>query len=447
MADFNINESTTIDVITTTPTRTFGHLDFGRLLDRDELFDKLGKIHGQENREFDEASSDISRYYLIVLAVIGVPTNALTVATILSMHALSPATFFVVLLAIFDGSALVVKLIGQQLAQHGLQDHAWFCKSMDPLSIFFSTTANWILVLICLERFISVCYPLKKAYLFTKRRSFIVAAILIGFLFTLIMTALGVTRTSHKGKCTAEKRFTSFYSNVWLYINVALHLFIPFVLIAFLTAFIIYGLRKSRKHRMSLMRKNDETEEEMKVLKDGSQDDAKVARKSRPSSTSITPTARHNQKMLDDTARVERTITLMLIVAALVFLVLSLPMALYYFLKGFGRVSENTAEAASWRLYEQIAYVLVDSSHAVNFFLYFFTAKRFRVQLTRIMTGRASCWGRRISRRGRGTGSNVSGTDNRRGSKTATSNATASTAASSRGPRSSAVYYPPGSEC
>ena len=66
------------------------------------------------------AASNIKKYNLIVLAVIGVPSNALTVATILSMHALSPATFFVVLLAVFDGCALIVKLLGNQLGQHGV---------------------------------------------------------------------------------------------------------------------------------------------------------------------------------------------------------------------------------------------------------------------------------------------------------------------------------------
>ena len=88
-----------------------------------------------------------------------------------------------------------------------MQDHLWFCKHIEPLSIFFSTTANWILVLICLERFISVCYPLKKAYLFTKRRSYICATILIGSLFAFIMTALGVTRTVQNNICTTEQRW------------------------------------------------------------------------------------------------------------------------------------------------------------------------------------------------------------------------------------------------
>ena len=232
---------------------------------------------------------------------------------------------------------------------------------------------------------------------------------------------------------------------------IALFIFIPFVLIAFLTAFIIYGLRQSRKHRMSLMRKSDGDSEEMKVLKDNNggsasgsndrsgksrnSDAASGQRKSRALSTPATPTALHNQRMLEDTARVERTITLMLIAAAVIFLVLCLPMTLYYLIQGFSISQEMTVEKARWTLYHMIAFLFIDSSHAVNFFLYFFTAKRFRVQLIRIVTGRASCWGRRLTRRGRNKGSNGNRTDNGPNSKTATSNSTASTGLASNGPR------------
>ncbi|GFR84946.1 thyrotropin-releasing hormone receptor [Elysia marginata] len=342
------------------------------------------------------------------------------------MNKLSPANLFVVLLGIFDACALSVKLSGQLMKQHGVHGHAWCCKFLDPLSISFSTTANWFLVLICLERFISVCYPLKKRYLFTKKRSFIIAAVLIGLMFTLIMTSLGVTRTFNKKKCFTNASFRWYFENVWLYLNVALHFFLPFILIIFLTSFIIHGLRKSREHRMSLVRKSNGSISRAKVLQDG----GGAGKKSRSLSTPITPvtpTALHNQRMLDDTARLERTITLMLIAASIFFLVSALPMSLYYLLRGFRDNQEVTIETARWVLYQQIAYVCVDSSHAINFFLYFFTAKRFRVQLIRTVTGRARCCERRISpRRRSGNSSNIDQAYSGPDSKMATFNLTSS---------------------
>ncbi|GFN94804.1 thyrotropin-releasing hormone receptor [Plakobranchus ocellatus] len=404
-----------------------------------------------------EVADDMQKYYLIVLAAIGVPSNALTVATILSMNALSPATFFVVLLAVFDGSALVLKLLGNQLGLLELDNRAWFCQFLEPLGISFTTTANWILVLICLERFISVCYPLKKVYLFTKRRSFICAAILVVTLFSVIMAILGVTRYPTRSGCSTRERFTWFYKNVWFfYINPGLYFFLPFCLIAILTGFIIYGLQQSRKHRMSLIRKSEDqpkSGEEMRFLNTRGEDGGGgrpssaglgAPRRSRALSTPVTPTALHNKKMLDDTARVERSITLMLIVAAVVFLVLSLPMCLYQLIFRFYKDrGARTVQQAEWRLYLMIAFLLLDSSHAVNFFLYFFTAKRFRTQLLRIVTGRAFRCSRRLSRRGRNAGVN----GNRLGPGTASKSASSShlTESTDLVPhhgRQGNVYYP-----
>ncbi|GFO20204.1 thyrotropin-releasing hormone receptor [Plakobranchus ocellatus] len=406
--------------------------------------------------QLQKVAYDIHRSYLIVLAVIGVPSNVLTVATILSMNALSPATFFVVLLAAFDGSALVLKLIGNQLGRFQLHKRAWLCQFLEPLTMSFATTANWILVLICLERFISVCYPLKKVYLFTKRRSYISAAILVATIFSLIMSLLGVMRIPTRTGCSTKSRFTWFFQYVWLlYINPGLYFFLPFGLISALTGCIIYGLRKSRKHRLSLIRKSEtqpESGEEMRTLNTRGEDGGAgrpssagfgAPRRSRAQSASVTPTALHNKKMLNSTARVERTITLMLIVAAGIFLVLSLPMCLYQLLSQFYTdPGAKTVKQAQWRLFYMIAFLLLDSTHAVNFFLYFFTAKRFRVQLWRILTGRAfRCTGC-LSRRGRNLG--AYGTRSGQGTMSKSSQTTESTdLVSHQGQQSNA--YPPAS--
>ncbi|RUS84725.1 hypothetical protein EGW08_007512 [Elysia chlorotica] len=426
-------------------SNVFGTFDISDHGDND-LLGSLKKYNNREILRLQEAATDIGKYYLIVLFTIGVPCNALTVATIVSMQALTPATFYVALLAVFDGCALIVKLIGNQISLASTAS-IFYCNVLDPLSSYFTITANWVLVLICLERFVSVCYPLQKAYIFTKRRSYISAAILAGFTFVFIMTHQGVMRTTGKEGCITRPRYSSYYNNEWIYISACLYLFIPFVIIVCFTACIIYGLRKSRKHHVSLMRKNDE-EEEMKVLEDGARSSEGHGKTSRSMSTPVTPTAAHNQKMLKDTERVERTITLMLVAAGGIFLLLSLPLAVYYIIRGLNRRDEYSVESARWTLYRYIAFVFFDSSHAVNFFVYFFTAKRFRTQMLRVVTGRASCWGRRISQRGRKPGSSGYQQKLRLTSKSSTSCSTATTGvlASPSGPRKSTVYFPPTSE-
>ncbi|GFR79335.1 thyrotropin-releasing hormone receptor [Elysia marginata] len=388
-ADFNTSESTATYASTT---------ESGK-------FHLLKLLHGltdsQESYELNQTNRGIRKYYLIILAAVGIPSNILALVTILSMHALSPATLFVVLLAILDGSALTVKLIGNQMAEDGMNNNIVFCKFLDPLSIFFSMAASWMLVLICLERFISIKYPLQKAYLFTQRRSFIMASILIGSLFIFIMTTLGITRVPGTDRCKTKERYKDFHNNIWLYLNVALHLFIPFLLILVLTVSIIYGLHRASQHRLFLVRKSIDANVEMSAMEDARQETPRASKISRSTSTKTTsPTASssNNQKILTDAARVERTITLMLITAGVIFLVLSLPMALFYLIHGFGGPQGKTTEADRWLLYKQIAYVLIDSSHAINFFLYFFTAKRFRDQLVRLFC----CWGCKTWSRQRG---------------------------------------------
>ncbi|RUS72306.1 hypothetical protein EGW08_019929 [Elysia chlorotica] len=210
--------------------------------------------------------------------------------------------------------------------------------------------------------------------------------------------------------------------------NAALHLFLPFFFIALLTSFIIYGLQKSRKHRMSLMRRSDGNGEEMTALKNGGD----ASKKSRSHSAGNTATNKHNQKMLDDAARVERTITLMLIAAGVIFLVLSLPMTIYYIVHGFTHIKRMSVKEARWALYHMVCFVFIDSSHAINFFLYFCTAKRFRTQLIRIVTWRAACWGRRMTRRANTAGSNGNHADSGASVKTNCTNSTLLSASSAK---------------
>ncbi|RUS73454.1 hypothetical protein EGW08_018777 [Elysia chlorotica] len=449
MADLLVSNSSSND---SSYNRLWRLLDLGG----DPLLTSTISLHSYQERNEEYfrlawLSKHIQRYYLMVLAAIGVPSNVLTVATILSMHALSPATFFVALLAVFDGCALSVKLLGRQLEQNKVI-HA----------LLLGVAAALIVTLVLKSRGQTPAnlppFPGRRVPIFGHllmlgseareklleiRKTYISAVTLIGSLFALIMTTLGVTRTYDNGDCVVSRRLLWFHQNVWLYLNLALHVFIPFTCTALLTLFIIHGLRKGRQHRLSLVRKTHASGEKMRALQDGASD------KCRSSSTPITPTSVHNQRLLDDTARVERTITLMLITAGLVFLLLSLPMALYCMVQGFSTRSEQSVTAARWVPYKIVAYLLIDTTHAINFFLYFMTAKRFRVQLLRVVMGHAACWTAR-RRHGpnqeHGEAASAANTRLRRraGSKSAASHSTGSACLSSSGSRGSFVYLPSG---
>ena len=68
----------------------------------------------------------------------------------------------------------------------------------------------------------------------------------------------------------------------------------------------------------------------------------------------------------------------MLVGAALVFLALTLPTCLYHLFLYKLYDPRVLKESAQRYLFEQVVYFLADANHAVNFFIYFVTAAKFR---------------------------------------------------------------------
>ncbi|CAL1533053.1 unnamed protein product, partial [Lymnaea stagnalis] len=306
----------------------------------------------EEIQRLNNAVENIRSTYIWVVFALGFPGNIFCIITVLTMQNVTPATFFVSLLAFCDGCTLVVKLVYHQIFKHGMHLGSVGCK-MAFLPLFFSTLANWVLVLICAERFISVCFPLKKTYIVTKRRSYICAGVLSVVLLVMWSLLYGVMRDQDVSglHCGTFDEYLVFWKNWWYWINAFLFLFLPFPCIVVLTAFIIRGLAVSRSDRRSIMRSSSKA-------KDG------------------------NRRLMEEAERLERNITIMLILAAVIFLILSLPGCIYVLMYSD---SNDDLKRAKWELFSQIQHVLSDSSHAVNFFLYFFSAQRFRAHFFSIL--------------------------------------------------------------
>ncbi|CAG5125594.1 unnamed protein product, partial [Candidula unifasciata] len=312
--------------------------------------------------EICDAVTQFSNTYLWILFAIGVPGNVLTIITTLSMQALSPATFFIALLAFFDGSALVVKLIFQQLYRYEVQIGNVGCK-MEFLTMYLATVANWMLVLICAERFISVCYPLKKISVFTKKRGYICAATVAAFFLCFYGILFVVMRDKGPGMtCGTNNNFLSFWATYWYWLNAAMFLFIPFIIILVFTGGIIRGLYLSRRDRRFLMQK-------------GSGRD-----------TGNECATGNNQRLVAESERIERAITIMMILAAVLFVAFALPACVFRLLSDPKfRGDCDTIANAYWAMFEQVQFLLVDLTHVLNFFMYFFAVRRFRSQLFKLL--------------------------------------------------------------
>lgn len=289
----------------------------------------------------NELCNSINKYYLWVIFCIGFPGNIASVITVLSMSKLSTATLYVAILAIADASALFLKLLFQQLYKYIYFDNI-ACK-MTILTFIFPYYANWILVLVCFERFLAVCFPFQKGIYFTKRKAFIIALLLfiavIVFFFHLF-----ITYGNNKSRCDFLMPINE---TVWSWFNVFAYFLAPFVLLVIFSTLIIVGLRQYHKERKSILRES------------------------------------HQGK--SNSGNLEQAISVMMAVAGVVFLICTLP-ACIYFLASFELDDQDALSIARWSLFHQISSAFADLNHAINFYLYFLSARKFRSQFYYLVT-------------------------------------------------------------
>ena len=92
---------------------------------------------------------------------------------------------------------------------------------------------------------------------------------------------------------------------------------------------------------------------------------------------------------MSETMRQQRQITMMLVVVCVAFVLLITPNAIFYAVKPYWTYTRNTLGHATFIFTGELIFLLCDSTHAVNFYLYFLSTKRFR---TRCLEMLCYCW-------------------------------------------------------
>lgn len=103
--------------------------------------------------------------------------------------------------------------------------------------------------------------------------------------------------------------------------------------------------------------------------------------------------------------RQQRQITIMLVVVCIAFVLLIAPLALFFAVESYVSFEERSLMHAKVLFTRQLVHALADSTHAVNFYLYFFSNRRFRKRCIETVF----CCCMRGRRRRRFRGSTVSG--------------------------------------
>lgn len=282
-----------------------------------------------------QAANTVRSVYIWVLVLCGVPGNLAAIATILRMP-VTTATFYVALLSSVDVWTLMLKLGFHQMHTYRVYPNRGLaCRLLNLVLETSSCYASWLLVLVCFERFISVHFPLKKRVYFTKKRAYISAAVLGGLILIAFFHYVFV---SGYYDCSEPADIDRVHESVWLWVHACLYFFLPFLGVAALAANIVVSLYRSKHARQT-----------MNV---------------------------HNRSQ--DIGGTERAISVMLASAAIVFLILSLPTCVYYLADDETKAAWGITTKAKKYLFFQVTTILADATHAVDFYMYFLSAARFR---------------------------------------------------------------------
>ncbi|XP_033744887.1 growth hormone secretagogue receptor type 1-like [Pecten maximus] len=229
----------------------------------------------------------------------------------------------------------VIKMLGTDL--RALSDIG--CKIF---FVFFRTgkmTSSWIVVFLCVERFIAVWFPLKAKRINTKLKTIIALAIV----YLVMITFNSVWSFSSlivKGMCypdaydRSDPYLSAKYANM-IYMGCALYSIAPMCIMAVLTTLILYKLAVYRNKRKQM-----------------------------------------TSRAKSDTEGVKITAMLLGIVTA--YIVLVLPVTMLHLFAFFFKINAFGNNAKGFLVFKEVSQLLEQLNYSINFFLYIMTSTQFR---------------------------------------------------------------------
>ncbi|XP_046565915.1 rhodopsin-like [Haliotis rubra] len=283
-------------------------------------------------------------YYIWVIFGFGFPGNLMSLCVIVGMskRRLTTSFFYVAVLAVVDNITIILKIVENQSRSHvKLVFDETGCQFLFFFGLTCAAFANWILIIISAERLTAVAFPMKVALIWSLRRA--VGVIVCVFVFIgLIHGHIFATVTHHSNyTCTVKDQFQQYIHPYWYFTSSAVYAFIPATCLILFNVLIILLLRRSSAQRRNMLSQSD------------------------PS--------------LLEARRQERQVTIMLVVVAVTFLVLTIPRCISVI--AFHSMCTNNSDVmctARRQLFSTLTTQIADTNHAINFYLYFLTGRRFR---------------------------------------------------------------------
>ena len=340
------------------------------------LYDNFGTI--LEHDEKQDAFIRAKFYILAFIIVMGVIFNFLACAVFLQKGIKKTVTvIYFFALACADNVVLIGEILhwlktqttsGQYMIGHPVIDtntHA--CRLNYFLRYFGRLLSSWLVVSICVERFITVAYPLGLARSSTPRKAKVVilGLVVASFLATSPVFVVFDVRPDEIGQLTCHyfENYQKFYYAWILCVIFIGELLVPSVIVLVFTILIIKKLRKAQLQRM--------------YSKEGQKDVKK-----------------------DDRKNTQTTIALLAV--SIAFVTLRTPYAIMYPIHLYDHnIFADLFQLSTFRIvYNQVMYILVVINYTINFPLYIITGKKFRKEFVNFVLCRGVSMQRRTSRSG-----------------------------------------------
>ncbi|CAF0833935.1 unnamed protein product [Adineta ricciae] len=325
----------------------------------------------------------------LIILPISLINNSLSYFALRSRQMRGTSTaFFMLILSILDPLVLLTKNL--VYFPVFIPANTISCKILYFLIYVLGYTNVWLLVIMTIDKFFAVWFPLKASYFCTISRAKCTCIVLF-FLTSIVsfhhfwtITSLTHPQNVKKHFCYYDMLHYASFHRLWRYIDFVCWCFFPFILLLLFSILIIYKLSQKRQnsseHIQNIISSN---------LRFREVDLSKRASVLTSSSNDVE--MRCNQKR-DVIRSRHRHITLMLLSVAALFLLLTLPNSIYFVLDvtyGFNK-APVVNDYHQWLRYRRltiltiIMFQLSDLQHAVNFYLYLLTSHKFRRAVSRI---------------------------------------------------------------
>ncbi|XP_067649769.1 probable G-protein coupled receptor 139 [Haliotis asinina] len=305
-------------------------------------------IYPPEFYALNSVTNFLNTFYIWVIFAVGFPGNVLSVVVIIRMSRQRLATSFlyVAVLSIVDNLAIILKIIFNQSHQKKFPIDETGCQFLTFFGLTCPAFANWILIIISAERLTAVAFPMKVGLIWSLKKA---TGIMVGvFLFlALIHSHIFATVTHYESyTCTVKGAYHQYLIPFWYFTSATIYSFIPAVSIIIFSTLIVLLLRRYSKQRRRIS-------------------------VGEPAQT--------------EAQRQERQITIMLVILAVVFVILTIPRCVYVILQLNMCPDERDYMCVERKkFFDSITTQLADTNHAINFYLYFLSGRKFREEFMKL---------------------------------------------------------------